>query len=573
MKIICVIGTRPEAIKMAPVIKILKQEFSVLTVSTGQHKELLDQTLQVFDLTVDVDLKLMKDNQKITDVLSEAVKKLSDVFLSEQPELVIGQGDTTTALAAAQASYFLQIPFAHVEAGLRTYNYENPWPEEMNRVLISKLATFHFCPTESAKDNLFKEGYTKNIFVTGNTVIDSLLAVISPKANLSEKKILCTVHRRENFGKPLKNIIAAILEIVNTHKNVEVIIPVHPNPNVKKLVYERLVHERIELCDPMDYKKFCQAMNDAYLILTDSGGVQEEAPALGKPVLVLRDFTERPEAVDAGVVKLVGTDKDTIVYETSKLLTYTEEYQAMAKGISPYGDGHASARIFKILSDYAIEEKFTKIYTGRLWGNAESASGAGSSIDYTANIRKELPLIFEKFNITSVFDAPCGDFNWMKKVIVPSDTKYIGGDIVKELIDINNRDYSNKKIEFVHFDITKNSFPNADIWICRDCFIHLSYQSILQSLKNFCESNISYLLTTTHVNHGRFNNKDIISGGFRYIDLFSEPFNFPEDVLYRFYDFNPPYKPAEMILLSKEQIQNSIEKFEERINELQFARV
>lgn len=352
MKIICVIGTRPEAIKMAPIINILKKDFDVLTVSTGQHKELLDQTLSVFNLKSDIDLKIMTPGQSILDVLSKSIYELSSIFIKENPTIVIGQGDTTTALAAAQASYFNKIPFAHVEAGLRTNNFENPWPEEMNRVLISKLSTLHFCPTESAKQNLIKEGYTQNLFVTGNTVIDSLLSVISNKVNNNYKNILCTIHRRENFGQPLKNILDAILEIVNNNKDVNIIFPVHPNPNVKAVVYNKLIHDRIKLCDPLDYRSFCEEMNNSYLILTDSGGVQEEAPALGKPVLVLRDFTERPEAIECGVVKLIGTDKTKIVNEVTTLLNSNEEYLKMSTGASPYGDGKAALRIYKILSDY-----------------------------------------------------------------------------------------------------------------------------------------------------------------------------------------------------------------------------
>jgi UDP-N-acetylglucosamine 2-epimerase (non-hydrolysing) len=352
MKIICVIGTRPEAIKMAPVIDILKKDFNVLTVSTGQHRELLDQTLKVFDLKIDIDLKIMTPKQNMLDVLSKIIYELNSIYIKEQPDMVIGQGDTTTVLAAAQASYFNKIPFAHVEAGLRTNNFENPWPEEMNRVLISKLSTLHFCPTESAKQNLIKEGYTQNLFVTGNTVIDALLSVVPNKKDENHKTILCTVHRRENFGQPLTNILDAILEIVNNNKDVRIVFPVHPNPNVKEVVHKKLVHNRIKLCEPLDYVSFCKEMNDSYIILTDSGGVQEEAPALGKPVLVLRDFTERPEAIEYGVVKLVGTNKNNIVSNVTSLLNSKEEYLKMSTGASPYGDGKASIRIHKILSEY-----------------------------------------------------------------------------------------------------------------------------------------------------------------------------------------------------------------------------
>lgn len=567
MKLICVIGTRPEVIKMAPVIKKLRSYYNVTVVSTGQHKELLEQTLSVFGLSIDIDLSIMRPDQTITDVLSESVRKLADIFRLEKPELVLAQGDTTTALAAAQASYFSRIPFAHVEAGLRTYNYDNPWPEEMNRVLISKLSDFHFCPTESAKENLLREGYNKNIYVTGNTVIDSLLETVSPTKNNSLKTILCTVHRRENFGEPLEEITDALLELLDKFKDIQIILPVHPNPNVKNLIYKKLQHERITLCEPMDYKSFCNSMNDAFLILTDSGGVQEEAPALGKPVLVLRDFTERPEAVELGVVKLIGTKKDNIVNEVSQLLDNNEVYQKMAIGISPYGDGNAAARILDALKDFLRTYKFTEIYKNKSWGPGESVSGAGSSIEYTAQIRTALPIIFNEFKIRTLFDAPCGDFNWMKEVIVPSDIEYLGGDIVKELVIENTKKFNLDRIRFQQFDITKQDFPNADLWICRDCFIHLSYEDILLSLKNFCKSEIKYLLTTTHINDNRFKNSNIESGGFRFIDLFSKPFSFPREILYRFNDFNPPYKPAEMVLLSREQVCEIIENFEANINE------
>jgi len=351
MKIICVLGTRPEVIKLAPVIKTLKKEYDVLVISTGQHREILDQTLRMFNISSDIDLKIMTQNQSITSIISNSIEKLSDIFVKEKADLVIGQGDTSTALSAAMASYFNKIPFGHVEAGLRSFNYENPWPEEMNRVLISKLTTFHFCPTESSKKNLEVEGFNENIFVTGNTVIDSLLSTISDKKESNLKTILCTIHRRENFGTPLDNILDALLEIVSTHKEIEIKLPVHPNPNVKNKVYSKLIHERIKLIDPLDYKSFCEEMNNSYIILTDSGGVQEEAPALGKPVLVLREFTERPEAVELGVVKLVGSNKEKIVSEVSDLLTSPEKYSSMSKGVSPYGDGNASGRILNIIKN------------------------------------------------------------------------------------------------------------------------------------------------------------------------------------------------------------------------------
>lgn len=334
---------------MAPVIQKLKSNFNVKVISTGQHRSMLDQTLEVFNLTPDVDFYLMKPNQTVPNILSESIKTLSTFFMENTPDLVLAQGDTTTALAAALASYYNNIPFGHVEAGLRSFDYQNPWPEEMNRVLISKLSTYHFCPTESSKENLINEGITDNVFVTGNTVIDSLLTFVK-KEKQNKKQILVTLHRRENFGKPIDKILSAILDIVKNNKDVNVVFPVHLNPNVREKVYSRLNHERIKLLEPLDYKNFVKIMAESYIILTDSGGIQEEAPALGIPVLVLRETTERPEAVDYGVVKLIGSESKIIIEETTRLLNNEEEYQKMAKGISPYGDGKASERILDILS-------------------------------------------------------------------------------------------------------------------------------------------------------------------------------------------------------------------------------
>ena len=349
MKIFCVIGTRPEAIKMAPVILKLKEAHDVFVISTGQHKTMLDQTLAVFDLKPDYNFNLMKENQSISGVLSKAIEKLSELILEKNPDIVLGQGDTTTALASALASYYSKVPFGHIEAGLRSFDFENPWPEEMNRVLISKLTTFHFCPTESAKENLRKEGIVKNVYVTGNTVIDSLLKLVVKKQNTDTKQILVTLHRRENFGQNSENILNAILKIVENN-NVSVIFPVHLNPNIRNKVFSILNHERIKLVEPLDYKEFVETMSESYIILTDSGGIQEEAPALGIPVLVLRETTERPEAVDFGVAKLVGSDANKIIIETEKLINNIEEYKKMSKGISPYGDGQSSQRILDILN-------------------------------------------------------------------------------------------------------------------------------------------------------------------------------------------------------------------------------
>jgi UDP-N-acetylglucosamine 2-epimerase (non-hydrolysing) len=340
---------------MAPVILKLRETHQVFVVSTGQHKTMLDQTLIGFNIIPDLNFNLMKENQTILDILSKSVEKLSELIIEKNPDLILGQGDTTTALAAALAGYYNKVPFGHVEAGLRSFDFENPWPEEMNRVLISKLAAIHFCPTESAKENLKNEGIVNNVYVTGNTVIDSLLKLAIKRENTSTKQILITMHRRENFGENSENILNAILKIVKNNNDVSVVFPVHLNPNIRKKVFSILNHERIKLVDPLDYKEFVEAMSKSYIILTDSGGVQEEAPALGIPVLVLRETTERPEAVKYGVAKLVGSNENNIIIETEKLINNVEEYKKMSKGISPYGDGNSSQRILDILNYQTIE--------------------------------------------------------------------------------------------------------------------------------------------------------------------------------------------------------------------------
>jgi UDP-N-acetylglucosamine 2-epimerase (non-hydrolysing) len=351
MKIICVIGTRPEVIKVAPVVVELQKEHEVIVVSTGQHREMVELAAKTFNLKIDVNLDLMQPNQKITDILSLTVHHLSEILINLKPDLVLGQGDTSTALASALASYYNKIPFGHIEAGLRTGNYNNPWPEEMNRVLITKLSTLHFCPTATSKDNLNSEGIFENVSITGNTVIDSLLKFVDNTV-IAKNKILLTVHRRENFGQPLIDILDAILELVERNEDLEIKFPVHPNPNVRSLVYQKLNHPRIDLCEPLSYQEFIKAMCEAKIILTDSGGVQEEAPALGKPVLVLRDFTERPEAVDMGVVRLVGSSTKNIILEVEHLLNDTVHYSRMATGGSPYGDGNASSRILNSINQW-----------------------------------------------------------------------------------------------------------------------------------------------------------------------------------------------------------------------------
>lgn len=361
-KIICVVGTRPEAIKMAPVILALKKQpaLNVRVLATAQHRHLLDQVMKVFDIEPDIDLDIMRPNQALTTLTARLLLALDDVLLAEKPDAVLAQGDTTTVMTVALACFYHKIPFGHVEAGLRTWDMQNPFPEEMNRVIAGRLAKWHFAPTESSRQNLLREGVLdKDIVVTGNTVIDALLSVaerdveLPVKLDPSKRLILVTAHRRENFGKPFEQVCRALLTLLERNPDVQVLYPVHPNPNVREIAHELLgKHPRVVLCDPLDYLPFVSAMKHAYLILSDSGGVQEEAPALGKPVLVLRHETERPEAVEEGVVKLVGTDFDAIVSETQYLLDNESAYRAMDRGVSPYGDGHAATRIVNVIKKY-----------------------------------------------------------------------------------------------------------------------------------------------------------------------------------------------------------------------------
>lgn len=357
--ILCVIGTRPEAIKMAPVIVALKKEAwtNVRVLATAQHREMLDQMLGLFDIKPDVDLNLMQKNQTLPELTARLMTTLDLALSGETPDAVLAQGDTTTVLVAALAAFYRCIPFGHIEAGLRTGDMAYPFPEEMNRVLTGRLARWHFAPTESARANLLAEGVSdERIFVTGNTVIDALLDVskrcdeFAPKISPGHRLVLVTAHRRENFGEPLLHICRAIKYLADTRNDVEFLYPVHPNPNVRNVAMKALGHHpRVRLCDPLEYVPFVAAMKAAYFILSDSGGVQEEAPALGKPVLVLRQQTERPEAVREGVVKIVGVNCDAIVQESVRLLDDKTAYDSMARGISPYGDGNASIRIASVL--------------------------------------------------------------------------------------------------------------------------------------------------------------------------------------------------------------------------------
>lgn len=361
-KIICVIGTRPEAIKMAPVILALKEEpwANVRVLATAQHRDMLDQVNEFFGIDPDADLNIMRPNQALTTLTARLLIELDDVLQAEKPDAILVQGDTTTVMTVALACFYHRIPIGHVEAGLRTWDMQNPFPEEANRVIAGKLARWHFAPTEGSRQNLLKEGVKDSeIIVTGNTVIDALLMTSAKELELaipldpSKRLVLVTSHRRENFGVPLRNICRALRTLAENNPEVQFLYPVHPNPNVKTVAYEFLDGlSNFTLCEPLDYAPFIAAMKRAYLILTDSGGVQEEAPALGKPVLVLRDETERPEAVEQGVVKLVGSDYERIVEEAQRLLDDKVAYQAMARGVSPYGDGHAAERIVTTLREY-----------------------------------------------------------------------------------------------------------------------------------------------------------------------------------------------------------------------------
>lgn len=363
--ILCVVGTRPEAIKMAPVILALKKEpwAEVRVLATAQHREMLDQVLGLFDIKPDIDLNLMQKDQTLPELTARLMTTLDLALSGETPDAVLAQGDTTTVMVAALAAFYRCTPFGHVEAGLRTGDMAYPFPEEMNRVVTGCLARWHFAPTESARGNLLAEGVSADrILVTGNTVIDALLDVskrcdeFAPKISPGNRLVLVTAHRRENFGDPFLEICRAIKYLADTRRDVEFLYPIHPNPNVRDIAIKTLGHHpRIRLCDPLEYVPFVAAMKAAHFVLSDSGGVQEEAPALGKPVLVLRQETERPEAVKEGVVKLVGPNFDAIVHESVRLLDDEKAYYSMARGISPYGDGNASTRIASALHRFLLD--------------------------------------------------------------------------------------------------------------------------------------------------------------------------------------------------------------------------
>lgn len=366
-KILIVFGTRPEAIKMAPLVYEFKKnedKFETKVCVTAQHRQMLDQVLDFFKITPDYDLNLMKDNQTLSDITINVLKGMDDVLSEFKPELIFVQGDTTTTFVTALAGYYRKIKIAHLEAGLRSGNKYSPYPEEINRILAGHLSDYHFAPTEKAYNNLINEGINKNIFNVGNTVIDALFLGMDIIKKRGEEKffqffsnvdfrkriILVTGHRRESFGEPFQNICHALKKIAEKYVNLEIIYPVHLNPNVQKPVFTILDGlNNIHLIEPLDYPYLIWLMEKSYLVLTDSGGIQEEAPSLGKPVLVMRDVTERIEGIEAGTAKLVGTNSETIIKETQILLDNENEYIKMSKAVNPYGDGKTSQRILEIL--------------------------------------------------------------------------------------------------------------------------------------------------------------------------------------------------------------------------------
>lgn len=376
-KIITIFGTRPEAIKMAPLVKELekREEIESKVCVTAQHREMLDQVLEYFEIKPDFDLNIMKSKQSLTGITNRVLEGLEEVFIKEKPDMILVHGDTTTTFAGALAAFYQQINVGHVEAGLRTFDKYFPFPEEMNRKLTGSLADLHFAPTKGSKNNLLREGISENdIYITGNTVIDAMLHTVKEDYKfeneelnkidyVNKKVIMITAHRRENWGKGIENICKALNKIVEDNKDVELVYLVHLNPVVKDVVHEKLGgNDRIHLLSPLDTKETHNLMNKCFMVMTDSGGLQEEAPHLGKPVLVLRDVTERPEAVAYGTVKLVGTDVEKIVNEANELIQNRKSYEKMSKSVNPYGDGKASERIadailrYFDLSDKEVEE-------------------------------------------------------------------------------------------------------------------------------------------------------------------------------------------------------------------------
>ena len=367
-KILFIFGTRPEAIKMAPLIKEFQKypnNFKTIVCVTAQHRQMLDQVLTFFNIKPDYDFNIMKKNQTLFDITTNILTKINKILDEINPDIIFVQGDTTTTFVGALSGYYKKIKVAHLEAGLRTKNKYSPFPEEINRTLTGHLTDYHFAPTDNAKKNLINENIKNNVFVVGNTVIDALLLGLNliekekeDKYNnhfkfidFSKKIILVTGHRRESFGIPFENICYSLKKLAEIHKDIEIVYPVHLNPNVQKPVMDILKYKKnIHLIEPLNYPYLIWLMNKCYLVLTDSGGIQEEAPSLGKPVLVMRDVTERIEGIDSGTAKLVGTNKEKIIKETTTLLENKKEYQKMAKCINPYGDGNTSKKIIEILN-------------------------------------------------------------------------------------------------------------------------------------------------------------------------------------------------------------------------------
>ena len=365
LRLMTVFGTRPEAIKMCPLVLEMHkypEYIEPIVAVTAQHREMLDQVLELFAIKPDYDLNIMQSGQTLYDITTRALLGLKEVIEEAKPDMVLVHGDTTTTFAGALAAFYAQVPVGHVEAGLRTGNKYSPYPEEMNRKLTGSIADMHFAPTSTSKENLLKENVApETIVVTGNTVIDALQTTVKANYEFADAEfnkifargnrlILMTTHRRENLGEPMRNVYKALRKVLETHADVEAIFPVHKNPKVREIVQEELGGlEKVHLIEPMDYEPFANLMGKVDIVLTDSGGIQEEAPALGKPVLVLRDTTERPEAVDAGTVKLVGTDYEDVLRETNLLLDDSVHYQKMAEAANPYGDGKACERIIRAI--------------------------------------------------------------------------------------------------------------------------------------------------------------------------------------------------------------------------------
>lgn len=364
IKVMSIFGTRPEAIKMAPLVKELekREEVKSIVCVTAQHREMLDQVLNTFDIKPDYDLNIMKQGQTLADVTTRALIGLEEVIKEVKPDIVLVHGDTTTTFAGALAAFYNQVAIGHVEAGLRTDDKYSPYPEEMNRQCVDRMTDLYFAPTEISKNNLLKENISEEkIYVTGNTAIDAMSTTVDEDyvhpdlewIKPDERMILLTAHRRENLGEPMHHIFKAVKRIVDEFSDIKVIYPIHMNPKVREVASEVFDGcDRIRLIEPLEVFDFHNFLNKSYIILTDSGGIQEEAPSLGKPVLVLRDTTERPEGIKAGTLKLVGTDEEVIYEETKKLLTYIDEYEKMSKASNPYGDGHASERIVDAIVKY-----------------------------------------------------------------------------------------------------------------------------------------------------------------------------------------------------------------------------